>query len=55
MNKILTKQLKSDFVTLDSTNSEVVGSAIEIMMNRVFKMLVGFLGKKHILISSFLI
>jgi bleomycin hydrolase len=45
MNKILTKQLKSDFVTLDSVNTEVIESAIEIMMNRVFKMLVGFLGK----------
>lgn len=45
MNKILTKQLKSDFTTLDSVNSEVVESAIEIMMNRIFKMLVGFLGK----------
>ena len=45
MNNILTKQLKSDFITLDSTSPEVIESAIEIMMNRVFKMLVGFLGK----------
>ena len=45
MNKILTKQLKSDFQTLDSTPSEVIESAVEIMMNRVFKMLVSFLGK----------
>ena len=45
MNKILTKQLKSDFSTLDNTDSEVVETTIELMMHRIFKMLVSFLGK----------
>jgi len=45
MNKILTKQLKSDFVTLDSTNIEVLEETITLMTNRVFNMLVSFLGK----------
>lgn len=45
MNKILTLQLKSDFNTLDNVDKDVIESAIEIMMNKIFKMLVGFLGK----------
>ena len=45
MNKILTRQLTSDFATLDSTDTDVIESAITIMTNRVFKMLVGFLGQ----------
>ena len=45
MNKILTKQLKSDFSTLDNTDSVVVETTIELMMHRIFKMLVSFLGK----------
>ena len=45
MNKILTKQLKSDFNTIDTSDMDVIDSVIDIMMNRVFKMLVSFLGK----------
>ncbi len=45
MNKVLTKQLKNDFVTLDNSDIDVIESVIDIMMNRVFKMLVSFLGK----------
>lgn len=44
MNKILTKQLKNDFMILDSIDDDILDSTIDIMMNRVFKMLVGFLG-----------
>ena len=45
MNKILTKQLTNDFLKLQNTNSEVVEENITIMMNRIFKVLVAFLGK----------
>ena len=45
MNKILTKQLTSDFTTLENTDEQVVEQVIILMMNRVFKMLVSFLGK----------
>ena len=45
MNGILTKQLKSDFKTLDSTDSSVIEETITIMMKRVFDMLVSFLGR----------
>lgn len=44
MNKILTHQLKSDFKTLDTTEKEILNAVIQIMMNRVFNMLVAFLG-----------
>lgn len=45
MNKILTKQLTSDFTTLENTDEQVVEQVIILMMNRVFKMLISFLGK----------
>ena len=45
MNKILTKQLKSDFSVLENTDSQVLEQVIILMMNRVYKMLVSFLGK----------
>lgn len=45
MNRILTVQLKNDLKTLDSIDMDVLESNIDIMMNRIFKMLVGFLGK----------
>ena len=45
MNKLLTKQLSSDFTTLDTTDEQVLEQVITLMMNRVFKMLVSFLGK----------
>jgi len=45
MNKLLTKQLTSDFTTLSKTGSDIIEEVIKIMMNRVFKMLVSFLGK----------
>lgn len=45
MNRILSKQLKNDFVSLDNSDKDVLDSVIDIMMNRVFKMLVSFLGK----------
>ena len=45
MNKILTKQLKSDFSVLENTDEQVIEQVIVLMMNRVYKMLVSFLGK----------
>ena len=45
MNSILTAQLKSDFKTLSETDSSVVNEAISVMMQRVFNMLVSFLGR----------
>ena len=45
MNGILTKQLKSDFKTLNSTDVYVIEETITIMMKRVFQMLVSFLGR----------
>lgn len=45
MNKILTKQLKSDFSVLENTDEQVIEQVIILMMNRVYKMLVSFLGK----------
>jgi len=44
MNKLLTKQLTNDFTKLSNTSSDIIEEVIKIMMNRVFKMLVSFLG-----------
>lgn len=45
MNKYLKKQLTSDFSTLSACNSQVIEPTVEIMMNRVYNILVSFLGK----------
>ncbi len=45
MNMLLTNQLKSDFVNLSKSASEIHEDLIEMMMTRIYNYLVGFLGK----------
>lgn len=45
MNKLLKIQLINDFETLSATQNPDVNSVINIMVRRVYSMLVGFLGK----------
>jgi len=45
MNKILTFNLKNDFNILDSTTQDNLIPTIQIMVNNIYNILVGFLGK----------
>jgi bleomycin hydrolase len=45
MNKILTRNLVNDWLTLSNTNVNSIESAIKLMMDKVYWLLVGFLGK----------
>ena len=44
MNKFLMDMLKVDFNTLDNTSSGMIEDTIQTMMNKVYNILVGFLG-----------
>lgn len=45
MNSMLTKQLKSDFITLSESPLNIHRELIYMMMSRIYNYLVGFLGK----------
>ena len=45
MNKILKEKLKDDMLTLSRTSKEELENTIALMMSKVYKLMVGFLGK----------
>lgn len=45
MNKILTHQLKQDFLTLSQSNETEFSNLFQLMINKVYNLLVGFLGR----------
>ena len=45
MNKILKEKLKEDMLKLSRTSKEELENTISLMMSKVYKLLVGFLGK----------